>query len=375
MKTATFLLIALCSLISFGQAEQDGAVIIEQLQNDDAYYAGESIILNAPVQGDLVIAGGNLTLNDSVVGDLTAAGGELFVNNFIADDARLAVGRVTIDSEVGDDLVVFGGEIILTKNAVIKGNLKCTGGTVKLNGEVAGTLNINASDVLIDGTVREHSKIVADEITLGSNAKFYKDVQYWHNERELDFKNSLVDARAEFDQDLKEENSQTSLTTFGTKSLSAWLKYLLTALLGILVFHALFKHAFSTAVEGIENNWLKSFGFGLLYLIGIPLLIIVGLLITIGVPLGLFAAAVFVFSLLFGQLIAGILLAYYVRHKKDMNWGFWPVTFIALGFVLLMRLLATIPYVGIVVSVVILAITYGALTIKVFRAKKQRAIN
>ena len=375
MKTLITLFVTLCSIVSFGQTENEGVIIIDKIQQDDTYRAGESIKVNAVIQGDLVIAGGKLIVNDSIIGDLTAAGGELFLNSYIADDVRIAVGSTTIDSEIGDDLVIFGGEVILTENAIIHGNLNCFAGNIKINGEVVGKLDIKGGDVLINGTIRETSKIVGEDITIGSNAKFYKDVEYWHSDGEIEFNNTLVNTQAQFNEDLKEDGTQLSLTTFGTNSLSLWIKYILSAFLGILVFHALFKHAFSTAVEGLENNWLKSFGFGLVYLIGIPLLIVVALLMIISIPIGLFATAIFIFSLFFGHFVAAILLAYYFKYKKNKNWGFWSITLIALGFTILMRLFTTIPYVGIVVSVVILSITYGALTLKVIHTKKQRVVN
>ncbi|MFD1096639.1 hypothetical protein [Salegentibacter chungangensis] len=370
MRIITFLLIVLWSMLSFGQEENEGNIVINTTQQDDTYRAGGSIKVNAVVQGDLVIAGGSLIVNDSINGDLTAAGGELFINAYIADDVRIAVGRVTIDSEIGDDLVVFGGEVVLTKNAVIHGSLICFAGNIEMNGEVIGKLDIKGGDVLINGTVKETSKIVGEDITIGSNAKFYKEVEYWNSEEEIDFKNSLVDTQAQFNEDLGEEESDLSLTTFGTTSLLLWGFYIFSAFLVILVFHALFKNTFSNAVKGLEHNWLKSFGFGLIYLIGIPLLIILALLILIGIPLGLFATVIFLFSLLFGHLIAALLVVYYFRYQKEKDWGFWSVTFLALLCAVILRLLTIIPYAGILISIVILSITYGALTLKVLRSKK-----
>ncbi|MEN8798289.1 MAG: hypothetical protein ABF293_03500, partial [Flavobacteriaceae bacterium] len=67
-----------------------------------------------------------------------------------------------------------------------------------------------------------------------------------------------------------------------------------------------------------------------------------------------------------------ILITYYLRDIKDKDWGFWPVTFIALACAILLRLLTMIPYAGIVFAIVILSVTYGALTLQVFRTKKQR---
>ncbi|MEX0290734.1 MAG: hypothetical protein AB3N14_16640 [Flavobacteriaceae bacterium] len=373
MKTITILLLALCSMVSYSQAEDEDVILIEKAQEDDTYRAGETVKVNADIQGDLVIAGGNLSVNDSIHGDLTAAAGELLIKGNIADDARLAVGKVTIDSEIGDDLVVFGGEVILTENAVVNGNLKCFAGNVKMDGEVQGKLELKAADILINGSVKEASKIIGEDISIGPNAKFYKEVQYWNGEGEIDFNTSLINTEAHFNEDLGEEKSQLSLTSFGTASLALWIFYVLSAFLVILVLHALFKNAFSQAAEGLDDNLLKSFGFGLIYLVGIPILIILALLMIIGIPLGLFITTVFIFSLLFGHLIAALMLVYYYKHKKEKRWGFWTITFLALLCAIVLRLLTIIPFAGILISVVVLSITYGTLTLQLFLSDKQLA--
>ncbi len=357
-------------MVAFGQTENEAEILIDQTQQDDTYRAGETITVDAVVRGDLIMAGAKLTVNDSVIGDLTAAGGELFLNGYVDDDVRVAVGRATIDSEIGDDLVVFGGEVTVTENAVIHGNLKCTAGKVNINGKVLGDLSIKGSDVLVNGSVSGTSRIVGEDLTIGSGAKFYKEVQYYDDDGAIDFSTAMVNAEAQFNEDLGDETSELSLTTLGTKSIKMWIFYILSTFLVILVLHSLFRDAFSSAVEGLENKWLKSFGFGLLYLIGIPIAIILAFLMVVGIPLGLFAAAVFVLSLLFGHMVGALLLAYYLRARNDKAWGFWSITLLALLFVVMLRLLTMIPYAGIVFSIVVLAITYGALTMKVFYAKK-----
>jgi hypothetical protein len=375
MKNLATLIVVLFSVLSFSQSEQRKEILIDKVQLDDVYLAGEKIKVNAPVKGDLVIAGGNLIVKDSIHGDLTGAGGDLSIEGYIADDVRVAGGKITIDSEIGDDLVVFGGEVIITENARINGKLVCFGGDVTINAEVAEDMDVRGGNVSINGTIRGVSKVIGDDITIGPNAKFYKDIEYWNSDGEINFKNSLVNTKAQFNEDLGEENSQLSMTSFGTKSFKLWVYYILSAFLVILVLHALFRNAFSSAVEGIENNWLKSFGFGLIYLIGIPLLILISFLILIGIPLGLFATGIFVFSLLFGHLVAALLVAYYLKNRNKKDWGFWNITFLALLCAIIMRILMVIPFAGILISMVILSIAYGALTLKVIQSKKQLVKN
>ncbi|MEL6812300.1 MAG: hypothetical protein AAFP76_13300 [Bacteroidota bacterium] len=372
MRTIAILLIALCSVLSFGQTKNEGEVLLDEVQPDDTHCAGETIKVNAKVQGDLIVAGGNLFVNDSILGDLTAAGGELFLNGYIADDARMAVGRVVVDSEIGDDLVIFGGEVILTENAIVQGNLRCFAGNIEMNGKVIGKLDIKGTDILINGTVKETSKIVGEDISIGSNAQFHKDVKYWNSHGEIDFSTTLINSRAQWNEELEADASQLSLISYGTRSLKLWGGYILSAFLAILFLHTLFRNTFTNAAEGLEGNWLKSFGFGLIYLVGIPLAVIMALLVAIGIPLSLFITAIFIFSLLFGHYIASLMMVYYFKHKKEKPWGFWSITLLALVCTVLLRLLTMIPWVGIVLSVIVLTITYGALTLTAFRTKKEQ---
>lgn len=370
MKNITYVLITLWSIACLGQAGNNGEILINRTQQDDTYEAGQTIRVDAAVKGDLVIAGGNLTVNDSVIGDLTAAGGELFLHGYVSDDVRIAVGRATIDSEIGDDLIVFGGEVTLTENAIIHGNLRCTAGKITMKGKVLGDVTVKGGDVLMDGSVSGASKLSAEDLTIGPKAQFFQKVDYYTEDGEIDFNAALVGTDAQFNDDLGEDTSDLSPATFGTKSLKMWIFYILSSFLVILVLHALFRKAFSNAVDGLEHSWLKNFGVGLIYLIGIPIAILITFLMVIGIPLGLFTAAVFIFSLLLGHMIGALLLAYYIRYKKDKAWGFWNVTLLALLFVVILRVLTMIPYAGILISVVVLSITYGALTREVLYSKK-----
>jgi lysylphosphatidylglycerol synthetase-like protein (DUF2156 family) len=90
-------------------------------------------------------------------------------------------------------------------------------------------------------------------------------------------------------------------------------------------------------------------------------------MMIIGIPLGLFIISIFIFSLLFGHLIAALLLAYYIAKKSEKTWGFWKVTFLALAFAIVLRLFTIIPFLGILLSIIILSITYGALTLRVLK--------
>ena len=380
MKTLLLCLGLLLPVLSMAQHKTGKEITVLEAQKDDIYLAGETININVPVEGDVVVAGGNITIRDSVHQDLIIAGGEITVNGYVVDDIRAAGGKFTIDSEVGDDLVVAGGEVFLTKNAIIHGNLINFSGKINMNGEVkgmvksyAGDLVINGKvaqgtklhgeDVLINGEIRGESEIVAETIVIGEGAKFYGDVTYWSEDGEVDFKNSIVNGEASYSEGLKEDRNGFSMEGFGIAAIGLWIFYLFSAFLVLLLLNLAFGNLFSKAVVNFDKAILKSFGYGLIYLFGVPLLIVITFVIIIGIPIGLFLSGFYLFSILFGHLVSALLISHYLHNRSNTSWNFWTVVFLALGIAAVIRLLTLIPVLGIVISVLVIALGYGILAL------------
>jgi hypothetical protein len=52
--------------------ESGNAIVIERSTTEDIYLAAGTVIINAPVHGQLVVAGGKIYINDSVYNDRSA---------------------------------------------------------------------------------------------------------------------------------------------------------------------------------------------------------------------------------------------------------------------------------------------------------------
>lgn len=391
MKTRLFLIGLLCSLLSFGQHEPERDITVSERQNDDIYRAGENIIVDAQVDGDVVLAGSRITVRDSIYQDLIVAGGEIVVKGHVADDIRAAGGKLTIDSEVGDDVIVAGGEVLITKNAIIHGNLINFSGDIEMNGKVdgmiksyAGDLKMNGSigkeaalfgeEVIINGEIKGTSKIAAETISIGENAMFHGNVAYWSEGGEVDFKNSLMGKTASFDETLMGDQEEFSWKGFGIAALGFWIFYLFSAFLVILLLNWAFSDFFNSAATNFEQGFLKSLGYGLLYIFGLPLLIMITFVIVIGIPIGLFLSGFYLFSLLFGHLVTALLLSHYLRQRSDAKWSFWNVVLLALAIAAVFRLLTAIPILGWVLSLAIIAVGFGLLVLTFYEKRKLEKI-
>lgn len=387
MKKILGLLMLLFSTLAMGQHTADKRILISEHQPDDIYLAGETIRINAIVEGDVVAAGRKISVIDSVQEDLIAAGADISVRGPVIDDIRAAGGRLIIDSEIGDDVILAGGEVTITENAVIYGNLINFSGNIEMNGEVKGILKSYSGElvlngkvgkeaylygetILIDGEISGTSQIAAEDIEIGSNARFLSDVEYWSEDPDINFKNSLVNSIATYNDGLIPDKDHLSWKGFGLAAFGLWVFYVISAFLILVLLNWAFNDFFADTVTHLDKDILNSFIYGLIYLLGMPLLIVLTFILIIGIPIGLFLFSVYIFSILFGHLIAALLLAHYLN--KNRNWNFWTLIFVSIGIAIVLRLLTLIPFLGSLVSIIVIAIGYGLFFLVYLQKRKNK---
>lgn len=386
MRTLLLCLTLFFSFAAVAQHETKKNITISENQKDDIYYAGEEININARVDGDAVLAGSKVTIRDTIQQDLMVAGGEITVKGYVVDDIRAAGGKLIIDSEIGDDLIVAGGEVLITKNAIIRGNLINFSGDLQMNGKVdgfmksySGDLKITGSigkDVLfygeeisIDGEIKGASKLIAETILVGEKASFNGDVTYWSQGGKVDFKKALGDANANFDTSLKEGRDSFSLKGLGIAILGICVFYLFSAFLTILLLNWAFGNFLSTAAYYMDKNFLTSLGYGSVYLIGTPILILIAFVIVIGIPIGLFLGGFYIFSLLFGHIVMALIIAYYFSKRWEKQWDFWMIGLLGLAIAAVIRIVTFIPFLGAFLSFVVIAVGYGLVAYTLLQKK------
>ena len=374
------------TMTSLAQQQNREHITLSEKQNDDTYLAGETIQVEAPIIGDAVFAGGTITVKDTVYSDLLVAGGEITIKGYVVDDIRAAGGKLIIDSEVGDDVIVAGGEVFISKNAIIHGNLINFSGDIEMNGKVmgmvksySGELQMNGSigeeaslfgeEVVVNGEIIGASKIAAKRIIIGKNAQFRGNVAYWSEEGEIDFKNSLAGATASLDNSLIGNRDEFSLKGFGIAAFGLWMFYIFSAFLIIVLLNWSFNNFFKIAVDYFDKNAGKSLGYGLIYLFGLPLIILVTFITLIGIPVGLFFGGFYFFSLIFGHLVTAILLSHYLNNRSEKSWDFWTISLLALGIAATIRLLTFIPFLGGLLSLVVIAVGYGLIIYALLQKK------
>ena len=373
---------------AFSGTPQSGKnVEIQEPVESDQYLAGETVNTKSIIRGDLVAAAGKINIDDTIGGDVLAAGGEVILRGFIMDDVRMAGGDIIIHNGVAGDVVAFGGKIHLKKTSIIygdvivaggeviidgvvKGNLKASGGTITINGTIENLADIKAGDLIVNGKILKDATISVQKMLIGKNASFGGNVTYWSEAGEYQAFDSQVAGRVVYDPVLKSKDWYNTnwrylgMTYFGF-ILFATLSSLLLSLILIFGFNRYFKKS------GViyNKNYLRNFGFGILYFIGVPVAIVFLMVTLIGIPIGLMLLFLFLFTLIFGQTITSVVIAYWSQVRFHLGWNKWRILLFSGGIFILMNILLLIPIVGWVASILVITGAFGALILSIRKDK------
>jgi cytoskeletal protein CcmA (bactofilin family) len=110
----------------------------EEVINDDLYVAGNTVTIDGAVKGDLVAVASQITINGKVEGDVLAAGQGIVINGQVGDDVRAA-----------------GQAILIGPGARIAGDLAVAGMSLEnqAGSNVEGDALVGAYQALLSGTI------------------------------------------------------------------------------------------------------------------------------------------------------------------------------------------------------------------------------
>ncbi|MBN4051271.1 hypothetical protein JYU16_00495 [bacterium AH-315-M05] len=393
MKTIYKILFALpfifCSFNgAAGEFKAGEKVKLTTLVNDDLYICAGKIRIDAKVSGDALIAGGEIAINDSIGQDLTIVGGEIEINGYIGDDLRAAGGEVTIFNDILGDAIIMGGKIKIKKGATIygdlvifggkitldgevKSNLIIKGGKVNLNGNVGGNIEIECDELNMNGSIQGKSRLAAMKITIGENARFFGDVEYWQKNEGLEFGSSLVNAKAVYNSELKLKSKEVDpgfdLKYLGLGIMVYWILALLSGLLAIILLSLLFKKLMRRSGEGLNKKFMESFGYGVLYIIVLPILLCLTMFTVIGIPVAAALLVLYGLSIACYKIVIVVVAANWINNKYQHGWNLTRLILIAFISLIVLKFILMIPILGIVILFVATSVAFGAIIVSLIR--------
>lgn len=324
----------------------------------DRFAAGSSVTIDRPVAGDLFAAGGAIDVDQAVGGDTVIAGGTIRVGGSVGQDLYLAGGRLNVAAPVTRNARIAGGNVQIGPKARIAGNVSVAGGDIRIEGPIGGYLQVGAGHVYLNSTVEGDVRVGAGSVELGPNARVAGRLRY-ASRKELE-KSPQAQVQGGIERMPLPQRGRKAGEHAGSAFHWIWSVGLIVL---AAVLTALFPNLGLGTAAAVRTRWPWSLLVGFIALVCIPAGIVIAMVTVVGIPLALTALALYLALLILGYAASGIAAGLAVLQRWQparASQGLVRVLFAALGM-LVVVLLASIPWVGGLVVFVAMLFGVGAL--------------
>lgn len=333
------------------------SVTADQTVLEDFYAAGGVVTVSGAIEGDMYATGGSVTVNGNIAEDLSILGGSVQVHAPVADDVRVVGGEVTIADRVEGDLFVLAGSLQVLSSAEIVGNVFFYGGEAVINGAVGGSVMGAAERFRIDAPVAGNVDVASSRpLTLGERASISGDVAYTSFGEMVRAQNAVVEGNV-----LRNEPEADDRGLGIGSMLTALIVHLFALLCLYLGFkRQLVMFAAATARQTPRNGLL-----GLAAIFATPILAVFLIVTFLGMLLGLLGLFAFFALLMLAFVLVPAIVGGFIAQLLTNQFTV-SLTWIVAG-ALVVHMLLIIPYVGILLVVAAVAVTFGGLVFRLYQ--------
>ena len=346
------------TLAAYTQAS-NGTTDVTQTVNDDAFIAGSSVSISAPIQGELFGAGQTITVNKSVERSLFIAGNTVAIKQGAAYNAFVGGNTVTLSGIYGHDVFAAGNTVVVESGTVIHGSLYAAGQSVEIHGTIDGSVRVGASTVTSDAVINGSLTGYVQELSF-TGGSIAGDLSYRSDQDAKGLNQVNISGQTNRSTPSTAEASTTN-NGGGFDALGVFFRFLSIMLIGALLILLLPKKI-QVVADDVKSSWANMFGLGLLVLVGGPILAGIAFGTLIGWPIALIILTVWFILLFLSAILGTITLGSLVMRMKTPNW--W--TALAVG-ALVIVILTSLPVVGSFIRIII----FIALTLPTFGASLQ----
>lgn len=319
------------------------------------YVGGGSVLVNAPISGDLFAAGGSVNVAAKIGGDLFAASGNVTVASPVAGDARLGGGNVVINAPVSGDVLVAGGTVLLSNDASVGGDLWIAGGMVNLTSDVAGNVKLAGGEVFINGEIAGQLEVRSESLVFGPQANVSGPI-FYRGTKEAVVQDGARIGQIDFAL-LTQSARPARVAGFWIFTLLKFLALLASA----LILYRLFRKTSKAIVSLGFNKFWSGLGIGLVGIIATPIIAVILMITVVGSFVGIILLLGFMLAMLVSALytlmLLGAVLEKWIRREKEIRLTWLTVLWGAIAC----TILCFIPFVGGLVIAVFYLATFGTL--------------
>jgi hypothetical protein len=334
---------------------------------DTLFIAGDTIVIDGNVHGDVWAFGRSITINGSISGTLIGAGETLHVNSSIEESVFVAGSNLIFNgAQLGANLVGFGKELNLNKEVTVAGNAVAFANTVDVAGNIGVDLHATAASVQLAGRVQRNVKLLSGHSNvLGSafvGGNFIAMAGDTDNVTIVDGA-TIVGSTEILPRQTREREPSNKVLRAITGALLPMGMLFISGLALLWMFPSLRQLHFPTLASSVRNTAL-----GFVAAVAIPALALVLCVTLLGLPLGLLSVPLYLAALWLAKIVTAQFIGRALLRKVATP--HFAVTLLA-GLVVL-TLVLELPMVGGVLAFLVTLFGLGVFTSLVFAYFQQR---
>ncbi len=352
----------------FMDNEKDVYIGPEEIVEGNFIQVGETIDFSGQAQKDVIIVGGTITVSGPVKGDVIVAGGNVKITGKVDGSVRVAGGMIEINSKIDKNVIVLGGTIVIGQEAEIGWSVLVFGGSIDIRGKVNGDITGGAGNVILANEVggNVNLKISSEEGQLILYPQTYiKGNLTYSASQEVETKEGAQVVGETIRESIVSsvafsETINPIKTTLETLSFLGKIMSVLALLAVGLIMTLLFRKKGKEIVKRMLNKPWTNIGWGLIYLIITPIVLVLIAITIIGIPLALIVLALYLIILYITKVFIGIALGQKVLEWWSKKQEVSLVWSMVLG-VILFSVLIALPFVGQIIQFLGLCLALGAI--------------
>lgn len=338
-----------------------------QAIESDYIRAGDTVQIDGEIKGDAFLAGGLVTVNGKVDGDLFVAGGKVNINGPVGNSVRILAGDVTVNSGIGRNTLLICGNCSVTKEATIGGSLIVAGGNLQVAAPKVGKgFRFFGSRLFLNSEVSNEAFVVADrEFVLGPQALVTGDLKYTGRNEAVLEPGATVGGHISYQRQSGDEKyprffgAKTVISSYEkVKPVTSVVSFLVMALIGFILL-GLFPRFFEKVTRALEARPSASFGWGVLVVVSVPVLLVLFTITIVGIPVALVLGLVAYLAWLAAQ----YLVAFFVGRKILLSRFGERRGWALVSGLLIIYLLGLVPVLGNLIKVILVLFGLGAMVL------------
>lgn len=346
---------------------EDAIQITEGEIRDDLFATGGAVTVDAPVRGDILAFARTINIGRlaEVDNSVIAAGQYVELDGRVRNSARLAGQYLTIRGQVERNLMGLAQSVIVTSGARIEKDATLMAEDVTIHGHIVGDVNGSCGTITIDGQIDGSLDIEAETVVIQSTAIIGGRLKYRsRNDAKIDEAARILGGVERLDPKTLDKGY-----TFGSFVWDAWW-FLATFVVGAILI-IIFRPFIAQVTECMTRSAGKSVGLGLLFLVCLPVAAVALMLTLVGIPIGLLVVLAWLLLMYLSHIFVGLALGDMIlgHRRASSTWGIYLAMFIGMAIV---TLVVRVPYLGWVARLLVLATGFGGFLLTAYKYRTQK---